>query len=170
MFFTSRHREGGIEPYYTDMPSSWSTPTLAWCAKLYSHWQLFFFQCPLTIFKFKWFLHPWTCSCLHSTWAVWRLRARWQINWLLMLGCRKTLQVIPNCYLLLSDTFGTDRQMHTNLFLIHVAILGEACWWTIHPASKQRSEGEKVRVGDDLILVSVSSERYLVTITTQQYF
>ncbi|KAK2533298.1 Ryr3 [Columba livia] len=39
---------------------------------------------------------------------------------------------------------------------------GEACWWTIHPASKQRSEGEKVRIGDDLILVSVSSERYLV--------
>ena len=40
---------------------------------------------------------------------------------------------------------------------------GEACWWTIHPASKQRSEGEKVRVGDDLILVSVATERYLVT-------
>ncbi|RMC00432.1 hypothetical protein DUI87_23041 [Hirundo rustica rustica] len=39
---------------------------------------------------------------------------------------------------------------------------GEACWWTIHPASKQRSEGEKVRIGDDLILVSVSSERYLM--------
>ncbi|XP_056873644.1 ryanodine receptor 3 isoform X3 [Takifugu flavidus] len=38
---------------------------------------------------------------------------------------------------------------------------GEACWWTIHPASKQRSEGEKVRIGDDLILVSVSTERYL---------
>uniref|UniRef100_A0A672JJC7 Ryanodine receptor 2b (cardiac) n=1 Tax=Salarias fasciatus TaxID=181472 RepID=A0A672JJC7_SALFA len=38
---------------------------------------------------------------------------------------------------------------------------GEACWWTVHPASRQRSEGEKVRVGDDLILVSVSSERYL---------
>ncbi|KAK7153488.1 hypothetical protein R3I93_011414 [Phoxinus phoxinus] len=38
---------------------------------------------------------------------------------------------------------------------------GEPCWWTIHPASKQRSEGEKVRIGDDLILVSVSSERYL---------
>ncbi|KAL0964499.1 hypothetical protein UPYG_G00324660 [Umbra pygmaea] len=37
----------------------------------------------------------------------------------------------------------------------------EACWWTIHPASKQRSEGEKVRAGDDLILVNVSSERYL---------
>ncbi|ETE69863.1 Ryanodine receptor 3, partial [Ophiophagus hannah] len=39
--------------------------------------------------------------------------------------------------------------------------IGEVCWWTIHPASKQRSEGEKVRIGDDLILVSVSSERYL---------
>lgn len=41
---------------------------------------------------------------------------------------------------------------------------GEACWWTVHPASKQRSEGEKVRVGDDLILVSVATERYLVRI------
>ncbi|XP_046711318.1 ryanodine receptor 3-like [Silurus meridionalis] len=41
------------------------------------------------------------------------------------------------------------------------SLTGEACWWTIHPASKQRSEGEKVRIGDDLILVSVSSERYL---------
>nr|XP_049707637.1 ryanodine receptor isoform X49 [Helicoverpa armigera] len=40
---------------------------------------------------------------------------------------------------------------------------GEACWWTLHPASKQRSEGEKVRVGDDLILVSVATERYLHT-------
>ncbi|CAG0889792.1 unnamed protein product, partial [Cyprideis torosa] len=40
---------------------------------------------------------------------------------------------------------------------------GESCWWTIHPASKQRSEGEKVRVGDDLILVSVATERYLVS-------
>nr|XP_061794423.1 ryanodine receptor 2-like [Nerophis lumbriciformis] len=38
---------------------------------------------------------------------------------------------------------------------------GEACWWTVHPASRQRSEGEKVRIGDDLILVNVSSERYL---------
>nr|XP_054759436.1 ryanodine receptor 2-like [Lytechinus pictus] len=38
---------------------------------------------------------------------------------------------------------------------------GEACWWTIHPVSKQRSEGEKVRVGDDLILVNVATERYL---------
>lgn len=43
---------------------------------------------------------------------------------------------------------------------------GEACWWTVHPASKQRSEGEKVRVGDDLILVSVATERYLVSIST----
>lgn len=46
---------------------------------------------------------------------------------------------------------------------LYVHPAGEACWWTIHPASKQRSEGEKVRVGDDLILVSVSSERYLVS-------
>uniref|UniRef100_A0A914H250 Ryanodine receptor n=1 Tax=Globodera rostochiensis TaxID=31243 RepID=A0A914H250_GLORO len=38
---------------------------------------------------------------------------------------------------------------------------GESCWWTIHPASKQRSEGEKVRAGDDVILVSVATERYL---------
>jgi len=38
---------------------------------------------------------------------------------------------------------------------------GEACWWTVHPASKQRSEGEKVRVGDDVIFVSVATERYL---------
>ncbi len=41
---------------------------------------------------------------------------------------------------------------------------GEACWWTVHPSSKQRSEGEKVRVGDDAILVSVATERYLVRV------
>ncbi|RWS25625.1 ryanodine receptor-like protein, partial [Leptotrombidium deliense] len=40
---------------------------------------------------------------------------------------------------------------------------GETCWWTVHPASKQRSEGEKVRVGDEIILVSVATERYLHT-------
>lgn len=50
-----------------------------------------------------------------------------------------------------------------DFWFLNLSIPGEACWWTIHPASKQRSEGEKVRVGDDLILVSVSSERYLVT-------
>lgn len=56
--------------------------------------------------------------------------------------------------------------MHiTDKYLCH---LGEACWWTIHPASKQRSEGEKVRIGDDLILVSVSSERYLVGLFIKQ--
>ncbi|KAL4238125.1 Ryanodine receptor 2 [Mactra antiquata] len=70
------------------------------------------------------------------------------------------------------------RHLHSNMYLsclstsssndklafdvgLNEAAQGEACWWTIHPASKQRSEGEKVRVGDDLILVSVSSERYL---------
>lgn len=47
---------------------------------------------------------------------------------------------------------------------------GEACWWTIHPASKQRSEGEKVRVGDDLILVSVATERYLVNDPSMQHY
>lgn len=51
-----------------------------------------------------------------------------------------------------------------------VCLAGEACWWTIHPASKQRSEGEKVRVGDDLILVSVSSERYLVRVHLNKMF
>lgn len=47
-------------------------------------------------------------------------------------------------------------------FLQSIFWLGESCWWTIHPASKQRSEGEKVRFNDDVILVSVFSERYLV--------
>lgn len=42
-------------------------------------------------------------------------------------------------------------------------VLGETCWWIVHPSSRQRSEGEKVRVGDDLILVNMSSERYLVS-------
>lgn len=42
-----------------------------------------------------------------------------------------------------------------------MVLADEASWWTIHPASKQRSEGEKVRVGDDVILVSVATERYL---------
>ncbi len=46
---------------------------------------------------------------------------------------------------------------------------GEACWWTIHPSSKQRSEGEKVRVGDDAILVSVATERYLVILFRSKY-
>ncbi|XP_065312718.1 ryanodine receptor-like isoform X2 [Gordionus sp. m RMFG-2023] len=45
---------------------------------------------------------------------------------------------------------------------------GESSWWTVHPASKQRSEGEKVRIGDDLILISVSSERYLHTVKNKR--
>lgn len=68
--------------------------------------------------------------------------------------------------------FLEDRYICVALYIIHILFsdqfvslcVGEACWWTIHPASKQRSEGEKVRVGDDLILVSISSERYLVSI------
>ena len=43
-----------------------------------------------------------------------------------------------------------------------LVLAGESCWWTLYPASKQRSEGEKVRFNDDVILVSVFSERYLV--------
>ena len=50
---------------------------------------------------------------------------------------------------------------NVNIYYI-LLFLGEACWWTVHPSSKQRSEGEKVRVGDDAILVSVATERYLV--------
>lgn len=51
---------------------------------------------------------------------------------------------------------------------LQYSTLGESCWWTIHPASKQRSEGEKVRIGDDIILVSVASERYLVNLNSFQ--
>ena len=51
------------------------------------------------------------------------------------------------------------------ILMITLTDPGEACWWTVHPASKQRSEGEKVRVGDDVIFVSVATERYLVSIT-----
>ncbi|VDO40897.1 unnamed protein product [Haemonchus placei] len=54
-----------------------------------------------------------------------------------------------------------QRSVAENLMPNAKKKMGEACWWTIHPASKQRSEGEKVRVGDDVILVSVATERYL---------
>ena len=54
------------------------------------------------------------------------------------------------------------NQVKFSALLELFSFIAEACWWTIHPASKQRSVGEKVRIGDDLILVSVSSERYLV--------
>ena len=37
-------------------------------------------------------------------------------------------------------------------------------FFAVHPSSKQRSEGEKVRVGDDAILVSVATERFLVSL------
>ena len=61
-----------------------------------------------------------------------------------------------------------SKCVHVHVYMtvyVCVDVSGESCWWTIHPASKQRSEGEKVRVGDDLILVSVASERYLVSIS-----
>lgn len=56
-----------------------------------------------------------------------------------------------------------DKGLYEAMTDLRSLYIGEACWWTIHPTSKQRSEGEKVRIGDDLILVSVSSERYLVS-------
>ncbi|KAL3874970.1 hypothetical protein ACJMK2_037916, partial [Sinanodonta woodiana] len=65
-----------------------------------------------------------------------------------------------NMYLSCLSTSSSSDKLAFDVGLQETAI-GEFCWWTIHPASKQRSEGEKVRVGDDLILVSVSSERYL---------
>ena len=55
------------------------------------------------------------------------------------------------------------RQTISKHFQMEIFSPGEACWWTVHPASKQRSEGEKVRVGDDVIFVSVATERYLVS-------
>ena len=78
------------------------------------------------------------------------------------------------------------RHLHSSMYLATLSIcsssdklafdvglkgtgeVGESCWWTVHPGSKQRSEGEKVRVGDDLILVSVATERYLHYTTTDQ--
>lgn len=63
-----------------------------------------------------------------------------------------------------------DTDSHEAMTNSRSIYVGEACWWTIHPASKQRSEGEKVRIGDDLILVSVSSERYLVSTSSQASF
>ncbi|KAK3736855.1 hypothetical protein RRG08_000604 [Elysia crispata] len=65
-----------------------------------------------------------------------------------------------NMYLSCLSTSSSNDKLAFDVGLQETAH-GESCWWTIHPASKQRSEGEKVRVGDDLILVSVSSERYL---------
>jgi len=41
--------------------------------------------------------------------------------------------------------------------------MDESCWFTVHPASNQRSEGEKVRAGDDIFLVNVANERFLVS-------
>lgn len=54
-------------------------------------------------------------------------------------------------------------KMQGNGAVCFLHVLGETCWWIVHPSSRQRSEGEKVRVGDDLILVNMSSERYLVS-------
>lgn len=93
-------------------------------------------------------------------------------SWPLMLACKNSLKVCnamrnlsslhlwlvtPHIYIACFSSIWSSLVTHQWNFS------GEACWWTIHPASKQRSEGEKVRVGDDLILVSVATERYLVS-------
>ncbi|GAV02137.1 hypothetical protein RvY_12738-2 [Ramazzottius varieornatus] len=75
--------------------------------------------------------------------------------------------VNSDMYLTTLDTSSSSDKLAFDVGLRETA-QGEACWWTIHPASKQRSEGEKVRVGDDLILVSVSTERYLHTLRTPE--
>lgn len=98
-----------------------------------------------------------TTVLCYSIWPVWRRPDPWRINYHLMWDCKRTRQV---------ETVWSCAHRPCFLFSSYVCLCvpGEACWWTIHPASKQRSEGEKVRIGDDLILVSVSSERYLVSV------
>ena len=91
------------------------------------------------------------------------------INWLLMSVFRKKMKV--------SNVISVENILHSTHYLKMsyksvpiiwwqrcLFAIGESCWWTIHPSSKQRSEGEKVRVGDDAILVSVATERYLVNL------
>lgn len=98
---------------------------------------------------------------VRSIWLVYR-PARPTTSWLSTSVCSSILKVSRwNAIKLIYELLISIPAM-----LMHVRIidhLGEACWWTVHPASKQRSEGEKVRVGDDLILVSVATERYLVS-------
>ncbi|GLG95821.1 LOW QUALITY PROTEIN: ryanodine receptor-like [Gryllus bimaculatus] len=72
------------------------------------------------------------------------------------------LETIADKYLACLSTSSSNDKLAFDVGLQEHS-QGEACWWTVHPASKQRSEGEKVRVGDDLILVSVATERYLHT-------
>lgn len=86
-----------------------------------------------------------------SSWPVCH-HAHRRISWRLTLACKKRTMVC-RFFLGWSKYGASDVCCAT----------GEACWWTIHPASKQRSEGEKVRVSDDVILVSVATERYLVS-------
>ncbi|XP_076833707.1 ryanodine receptor 2 isoform X2 [Brachyhypopomus gauderio] len=87
------------------------------------------------------------------------------------IGCRTLLygQAVllrhahSNMYLSCLTSFGisSDKLAFDVGLQNDLGASGEACWWIVHPASKQRSEGEKVRVGDDIIFISVSSERYL---------
>lgn len=98
---------------------------------------------------------------VRSIWLVYR-PARPTTSWLSTSVCSSILKVSRwNAIKLIYELLDINScHAYARNIIDH---LGEACWWTVHPASKQRSEGEKVRVGDDLILVSVATERYLVS-------
>lgn len=103
-----------------------------------------------------------------SIWAACRHLNLQLTSWLLTLVCSRIKQVVGDGGFLFFLHFDWAVTVAESclFFLRNVIIFfdsGEACWWTVHPSSRQRSEGEKVRVGDDLILVSVASERYLVS-------
>ena len=68
--------------------------------------------------------------------------------------------VQSNMYLCCLSTCSSSDKLSFDVG-VHETNEGESCWWTVHPASKQRSEGEKVRVGEDVIFVSIATERYL---------
>ena len=65
------------------------------------------------------------------------------------LTCVKILSGIRHCYAYGHILISNARKPFLNKMVQKVKIenlsfSGEACWWTVHPASKQRSEGEKV--------------------------
>ncbi|EDV29875.1 uncharacterized protein TRIADDRAFT_52741 [Trichoplax adhaerens] len=70
---------------------------------------------------------------------------------------RKYLSCLSSCSTSDKLAFDVGLEQHSQ---------DESCWWTIHPASHHRSEGEKVRLGDNVIFVNVYSERYLYVSTS----
>lgn len=139
------------------MPSCWNTPTPAWWVHLQLPWLLFhhivflkLIGSVISVFPLQYL------SCLTTSRSLTDKLA-------FDVGLQEDS---TGDYEHFCSTCPSDSDLGFFFFFkIFISTTGEACWWTIHPASKQRSEGEKVRVGDDLILVSVSSERYLVTTT-----